>query len=953
MRTLERPTQAPGGPSGPRRGLGPVLGVLLGVLSLPILVLLVVSKWGVLIAVLLAALIGLGLWTMKRGFLFIEIVAFLIHFDGVGVGPIRTGRLVALAAFGVLAYKLVVERWRPPAIPTRHWLPVMLITIYATLSAVWIDSVGAWFFAMGLLGLALAFYGTSALLVDSHEKVMAYLRAFWVGGLFGSGAGVLALFLGTRSVGFGGDPNFFGLLEASMIPLTVYYRRNEPDPVKRRWYTLALLFVLAGAAGAGSRSGLIGGAIAIVGTMVTKPGLSVGRRARVGAGAIVLAGVAFLIGFVANPANLQRGFADRGAGRLDLWTSSIELIQDRPLLGHGFGQLRLKVLPSQTTSPGVQELTDTREEVSAHNTFLDILGDLGLVGLIIWVTILVVTMLGFLRPRWRQTKEISTTMVVMMLPVFSSSMFLPLINNKLSWSLIGLSAALQVPSWGTRWRGFVGSGAPELGPGTPVPSNAVGRVEASTAPAARGGSVAEGGSRPAGDVDPAHDDGWDPVELARWDVRVSRRFRYLVAAGSLAGLVLFSVVSSFIPTVWRASGEVVLIDIADSAGSNKVIVDATANQVMDTVVTSGAYAQELRRQAGLDLTVDEVRDRVTATREKFGAVMQISFHDSDRALVEQVRPHLLPSLDAVIASNRAASLDQLHDELRPVYPGEQRFYTGRLYLPVSAETTLAAEPPRRVWIALVGAVLGALVAVSYVLLQQRRPRVNNDDDLPSTIGLRVWTHVGRPGRRYAATADQYAQVETMIAEFVGREDEPQRIVVTTPRPDRAARSLAAGLAAAIAAEGRRVVLVDAQVDSPLLTWRLSSPRRAGLLQVIDGAGIEPLLRRVNRWRLPSSVRATLGDSGDRLRFLPLGRVRGGTSTVVRPEVLERFGPDVALVVLAPSLTSRAPVGAVLAWADAVVLTLVEGRTVTFDAEDAAAPIRSFVGGPSGVVMMDV
>ncbi|MCC6185031.1 MAG: hypothetical protein IT194_10270, partial [Microthrixaceae bacterium] len=71
------------------------------------------------------------------------------------------------------------------------------------------------------------------------------------------------------------------------------------------------------------------------------------------------------------------------------------------------------------------------------------------------------------------------------------------------------------------------------------------------------------------------------------------------------------------------------------------------------------------------------------------------------------------------------------------------------------------------------------------------------------------------------------------------------------------------------------------------------------------------------------------------------------------EVLERFGPDVALVVLAPSLTSRAPVGAVLAWADAVVLTLVEGRTVTFDAEDAASPIRSFVGGPSGVVMMDV
>ena len=70
-------------------------------------------------------------------------------------------------------------------------------------------------------------------------------------------------------------------------------------------------------------------------------------------------------------------------------------------------------------------------------------------------------------------------------------------------------------------------------------------------------------------------------------------------------------------------------------------------------------------------------------------------------------------------------------------------------------------------------------------------------------------------------------------------------------------------------------------------------------------------------------------------------------------MLDRFGPDITVVVLAPSLTSDAAVGALLAWADSVVLTLVEGRTVTFDAEDAAAPIRTFAAGPAGVVMMVV
>ena len=75
--------------------------------------------------------------------------------------------------------------------------------------------------------------------------------------------------------------------------------------------------------------------------------------------------------------------------------------------------------------------------------------------------------------------------------------------------------------------------------------------------------------------------------------------------------------------------------------------------------------------------------------------------------------------------------------------------------------------------------------------------------------------------------------------------------------------------------------------------------------------------------------------------------------MIRPEALEELGPDVVLVVLAPSLFTDAPVATLLSWADAVVLSLVEGRTVTFDAEDAAAPIRTFVGGASGVVMLDV
>ena len=417
----------------------------------------------------------------------------------------------------MLIYKLL-SGWRPPAIPPKHWIPVWALTVWAVFSGAWSASSSAWFLNLCVFGLGIAYFCISGMLLDTPQMVQRYLRAFWVGGLFGSAAGILALFLGTRSVGFGGDPNFFGLLQASMIPLTVYFRRQATDARTKWLYTLALLFVLAGAAGAGSRSGLIGGSIAIVATMVTRPGLDAARRVGVSISAMIMGALAFLVGFVANPANLQRGFSDRGAGRLDLWNVTIELIKQRPLTGYGFGQIKTYIVPNLLTTPGSKWLMDTRTEVSAHNTWLDVTGDLGLIGLAIFVSVFIITLWSLLTPRWKEDRELSTILFVMMLPVLSGSFFLPLLNNKLSWSLIGVAAALQVPSWGARWTGLAGTSASTAVLPAPVgPPGPPGRNLPEPAAAA---PVAGFPAPPA-------------VRLARWDLRVSRRFRAWILVGAL------------------------------------------------------------------------------------------------------------------------------------------------------------------------------------------------------------------------------------------------------------------------------------------------------------------------------------------------------------------------------------------------------------------------------------
>jgi O-antigen ligase len=941
VQTLDRPndTSPP-----PRRGpRGEFVALLIGLLALPALLLAIFTRWGVLIAVLLAMVAGLAIWVWQRRFAFVEVVAFLIHFDGLGVGPVRMGRIVAAVAAGLMIYKLVAQRWRPPAIPPRHWLPVLALTVWAVFSGVWSTKISSWIFTLSVFGLGLTFFCIAALLVDSHAKIERFLRAYWIGGLFGSGAGILALFLGTRSVGFGADPNFFGLLQASMIPLTVHYRRLAVTSAQRHAYTFALLVVLAGAAGAGSRSGLIGAALAIVGTMVTRPGLTPLRRSVVAVGAVILGGLAFLVGFIANPNNLQRGFADRGAGRLDLWNVSIELIKEQPLVGYGMGQIRTLIAPYLLLTPGSQKLQDTRTEVSAHNTWLDIAGDLGAIGVGLFLTIVVVALFGFLRPRWLQERQLSVTLFVMMLPVLSGSMFLPLINNKLAWALLGLSAALQVPSWGARWSGLPGA---VDNPALPVP----------VAPSP--GSVAVRGAPPAAPSAPESPaERWESVTLARWDLRVSQRSRVFVVAGALLGGILMGVVGSALPTKYTATAGIVTprLDAPESAAA--ISVNRTRMQVILTLVASNAYAQELKELSGVDLDVTQIRDRMMVTRPgpETGAYIELEYSDTDRANALAVTPHLVTALDQVLEGVRGVSDEQVADELRPMFPGEQRYYTGDQYWRAYRDPIVGEEPPRVLWMVFVGMLTGALSAIGLVLSQQRHPRVNNDDDFPAVTGLEVWSHLGPQARgRGSADSDQLAHVVTAARDRMPADTDPQRLVISAPRHDRSVRALAVGVAARLAAEGRRVVLVDAQLDRPLLSLRLGGLNRPGLADLGRGTvSLEDAMRRVPQWRLPSLARRTLRQSPGELRFLSAGRAGRRPDRLVPLEPLDDLDPEVHVVLLAPATLGDVANSPVLGWGDAVVLGLVEGRTVTFDAEDAAARMRAFGTGPGGIVLLGV
>ena len=86
--------------------------------------------------------------------------------------------------------------------------------------------------------------------------------------------------------------------------------------------------------------------------------------------------------------NLKEG---SNSGRIATWKQAVDVIVEHPFWGVGLGNYPLEIKPT----------ANYREPIYAHNTYLDIATDSGIVNALIWIGILIVTILKF----FQRTKE--------------------------------------------------------------------------------------------------------------------------------------------------------------------------------------------------------------------------------------------------------------------------------------------------------------------------------------------------------------------------------------------------------------------------------------------------------------------------------------------------------------------------------------------------------------------
>jgi O-antigen ligase len=322
--------------------------------------------------------------------------------------------------------------------------------LWALASGLWTTSTAGTVFQLSSLSIAVVYMLAFASLIESRrdlERVVWVISiASLVFGLLSSerlsealGLGQVTL-EGSRAQGALGDANAFAATELIALPLIIALAGQ----VRNRWLQLGLyatLFVvIASILKSVSRGGLVG-LFVLLALLVVVPARIVFRTRRNKAIALLVVafGMAALSVRYAAPLSrrVQETFnpADQGAstgsGRTYLWSAAWTSVEERPWLGLGYGGFRPASNQLLLSTPGVDlevyRLKPRGQPV--HNTYLGSIAELGILGLILFLGVLVSTA-ETLRRAARRGREVGA--------FFASRMAGALLLALVAWAVIAI-----------------------------------------------------------------------------------------------------------------------------------------------------------------------------------------------------------------------------------------------------------------------------------------------------------------------------------------------------------------------------------------------------------------------------------------------------------------------------------------------------------------------------------
>ena len=388
-------------------------------------------------------------------FVFVSFLDVLPTPVGAAVSLTKVAGLVLVLAW--FAAATARRAYQPRGLLATHpgaaWMLAGLVALSAA-SVAWAGSPAA-------AVAATTRYALNAVLFVIVTSVVRTRRdLIWVVAAFVAGAAASAMYglvVPPSSAGPGvervagtiGDANEFAAVLVSALPLALALAAADEEPTITRALGLGgAILSAAGIALSLSRGGLFA-----LGVMLVAAVMVAGRWRAVVATIgvfIALAGAGYFLLAAPVAARERVSSSDGGTGRADLWRVGWRMVEDRPLLGVGAGNyatasIRYLLRPGQLSR---SDLIASTPKV-AHNTYLHVLAELGVVGAVAFLGLIGFAMASGLRAarafgrrRDASMEMFSRAWLVALAGVLAADLFLSAEFSKQLWLLLALGPCL-------------------------------------------------------------------------------------------------------------------------------------------------------------------------------------------------------------------------------------------------------------------------------------------------------------------------------------------------------------------------------------------------------------------------------------------------------------------------------------------------------------------------------
>ncbi len=489
-------------------------------------------------------------------------------------------------------------------------------------------------------------------------------------------------------------------------------------------------------------------------------------------------------------------------------------------------------------------------------------------------------------------------------------------------------------------------------------------------------------------------------------LRVLRRYRLMIVIVGLVGAAAGLVYAGQQAPVYTAAAQVSFQDPTGDLGvvglaSSSVETPAQVAATEAALVTTPSVMQQVKHALGVPASAQALAGAVSAQVSATSGLLQVSATGSSSSfaasLANTVAKVVVSQANAQtrtqftqLARTVKGEIARLRSAATPGRASELAFYAdelGRLNTLAgfagSAQLVAPAQlpgpsSPSRARSALLGLLFGLLLAIAAAFLRDSTDRrLRSAQEMRQSYELPVVGHIRSQamgqvaqfsnGSSHAPTIDleAFRILRRNLAALEG-DRSPQSILVTSAVRGEGKTTVASSLAFAIAAAGRRTLLVDCDLRRPALAARLGIDESPGITDYLAGAvSPQDILRLVTLAEPRGSDDAAPASNGHapaarapQLVFIPSGSRTAKASELLGSYRFNEFIQQVseayeAVVFDSSPLLPVADTLEVLARVDAIVVCARASETTREQASAAREALSRFPKRPTGLVVTGI